>query len=402
MGLGKTVEVLALVVANPCPLRRESCNAQISDNMMRSSERSTNACGVEVVCMCGVNETIEGDPENVLAELVMCSKCNEWSHMHCVGLNLAMDVSKWTCSKCLSMEVMQAGLIDSPATLIVCPAPILSQWESEIDKHIVRGSLKVVKYLGQEQPGCSKKNNIVTPYDLAMADIVLTTYDVLRHDFHCNPDRSSIRSLRYEKRYHVIPTPLTSVRFWRVVVDEAQMVESSTAKATEMVKKIASINLWCVTGTPISRGLEDLFGLFAFLRSEPYGHKHWWNQLIQRPLESFHDKYEYEMALNILINVLKPSLGGVMWRSSKIDVSHEIRLPDQTICRCTLQFSKIERHFYERQHRDCQGAAQKALPKATRKALDAQLSQGANGHIKIKEEDILHDRLLTKKEELVD
>ena len=39
---------------------------------------------------------------------------------------------------------------------------------------------------------------------------------------------------------------------------------------------------WCVTGTPISRGLEDLFGLFAFLRVSPWGDSRaWWNKAVQ-------------------------------------------------------------------------------------------------------------------------
>lgn len=134
-------------------------------------------------------------------------------------------------------------------------------------------------------------------------------------------------------RYEVVPTPLTRLRWWRVVLDEAQMVESSTAKAAEMALKLSTVHRsgpawlasslpgvwatltptcgvqsatavwwpllcivppvtwllqdappprslvafcvwcfnmhacrWCVTGTPISRGLEDVQGLMAFLK----------------------------------------------------------------------------------------------------------------------------------------
>ena len=38
------------------------------------------------------------------------------------------------------------------------------------------------------------------------------------------------RSLRYDKRYVALPSPLTAVMFWRICLDEAQMVESTTAK----------------------------------------------------------------------------------------------------------------------------------------------------------------------------
>ena len=42
----------------------------------------------------------------------------------------------------------------------------------------------------------------------------------------------------------VMPTPLTRLRWWRVCLDEAQMVESSTAKAAEMALKLHTVHRW--------------------------------------------------------------------------------------------------------------------------------------------------------------
>ena len=75
------------------------------------------------------------------------------------------------------------------------------------------------------------------------------------------------RSLRQMCNWQVVPTPLTRLRWWRVCLDEAQMVESSTAKAAEMALKLDAQHRWAVTGTPLSRGLEDLFGLLVRCRS---------------------------------------------------------------------------------------------------------------------------------------
>lgn len=388
MGLGKTVETLALIAANPAKhierIRKSTCKDTKKD---LSTE--------EISCICGVSALFEYGQVHVPL-LIKCSICGVWSHLHCHGLNSFSDHSNWKCSKCCSMEVIHSELIESRATLIVCPVPILSQWESEIEKHVVHGGFKVIKYLGQEQPKSNASSRVVTPNDLADADIVLTTYDVLRHDLYRNPDRTAGRSLRYEKRYHIVPTPLTSVKFWRIVVDEAQMVESSTAKATEMVKKIAAVHLWCVTGTPISRGLEDLFGLFSFLKLEPYGYKGWWSRLIQQPLES---KEGYKAALSRLVKLLKPSLGGIMWRSSKADVAHEIRIPKQYVCTTELDFSNIEKHFYARQHQACCGVAKSALTKSSKWSKVSTEDSKVHDQIITIEEGEAEDRLLTKKEE---
>lgn len=63
-----------------------------------------------------------------------------------------------------------------------------------------------------------------------------------------------------------------------------------------------------------------------------------------------------------MIKLLKPSAGGLLWRTSKADVSHELALPPQHHHTVSLSFSAIERHFYSRQHSECVGAARDTLP----------------------------------------
>jgi hypothetical protein len=41
----------------------------------------------------------------------------------------------------------------------------------------------------------------------------------------------------------------------------------------------------CVSGTPIQRGLEDLYGLLKFLKAEPFDSRFWWNHALQGPYE---------------------------------------------------------------------------------------------------------------------
>ena len=40
-----------------------------------------------------------------------------------------------------------------------------------------------------------------------------------------------------------------------------------------------------MTGTPLSRGLEDLYGLFFFMHAKPWADALWWREALQRPFE---------------------------------------------------------------------------------------------------------------------
>ena len=46
------------------------------------------------------------------------------------------------------------------------------------------------------------------------------------------------------RRLQVMPTPLTRLRFWRVCLDEAQMVERSTAHAAKMAQRLETVHRW--------------------------------------------------------------------------------------------------------------------------------------------------------------
>lgn len=71
---------------------------------------------------------------------------------------------------------------------------------------------------------------------LAEQDVVITTYDVLRSELNYvdipHSNSKDGRRFRNQKRYMAVPSPLVAVEWWRICLDEAQMVECPTAKVS--------------------------------------------------------------------------------------------------------------------------------------------------------------------------
>ncbi|RHZ01732.1 hypothetical protein DYB26_014767, partial [Aphanomyces astaci] len=185
--------------------------------------------------------------------------------------------------------------------------------------------------------------------ELAKFDVVLTTYEALRDDLHHVSDASS-SCLRRRKRYRIVASPLTHVTWWRICMDEAQLVENTQAKASLMALALKSTLRWCVSGTPFSTDLWEVYGTLAFLQVQPpcFQDKAWWRAVMGRFASS------------------SPRLGevvqGLMWRNEKKDVVDQINLPPQTVETSWLRLSEIETHFYNQQMEECTKALDENRP----------------------------------------
>lgn len=151
-------------------------------------------------------------------------------------------------------EYLGEDVKTAPATLIVAPSALKKQWLSELNKHAP--GLRVMLYEGLSQSAReegSKANALITK--LSGQDVVVTTYNVLTCELDYalgEPDRAR----RAPRKYHRPRSPLTQLCWWRVCLDEAQMIESSVSKAATLARLIPRVNAWGVTGTPVKDSVE--------------------------------------------------------------------------------------------------------------------------------------------------
>ncbi|KAL9373566.1 hypothetical protein Peur_033186 [Populus x canadensis] len=143
-------------------------------------------------------------------------------------------------------------------TLIVCPSSVCSTWKNQLLEHTEKGSLKLHKYYGDSK--------IKDVEELKRYDIVLTTYGAFANE-------------SFERW-----CPLLKIEWWRVILDEADVIKNANAMQSKAVAGLTARRRWAVTGAPIQNGSFDLFALIAFLRLDPLSKKSYWQSLLERPL----------------------------------------------------------------------------------------------------------------------
>jgi E3 ubiquitin-protein ligase SHPRH len=158
-------------------------------------------------------------------------------------------------------------------------------------------------------------------------DVVLMSYEQLRDQLYASGSHTSL---------------LAQFGFWRVVLDEAQLVANSSSVAAVVASSLWRRHAWVVTGTPISSKLDEIKGLLEFLAAEPYHHGPVWRGLLQ-------NSYEAQSVGGLLS--LRSLLRGVMLRRSKADVAGELELPPCTREDKWVQLSSVERLCYEQSKR---------------------------------------------------
>lgn len=273
-----------------------------------------------IKCICG-------GALNKKEPCVKCPGCEKEQHVNCVAFK---ENFQYFCPVCWTKQ----KLVLSKATLIISPSSICDQWLEEIQRH-----MKPEAFSNEVFVYDTVKNNFIQPSVLASYDIVITTYSRLKAELNHAISNESSRKLRNEERFLKQCSPLTQINWWRLCLDEAQMVENDCSQISQMAKLIPAENRWSITGTPIQKSINDIFHLMDFLRIEPFTDKALWKSMLYLP-------YLYGQKTPLCSTVSQ-----FFWRNSKEDVSDELQIPEQTVRCHILKFTAVEQNFYLRQHR---------------------------------------------------
>ncbi|KAF4455255.1 hypothetical protein F53441_2405 [Fusarium austroafricanum] len=234
----------------------------------------------------------------------------------------------------------QTNLTPSGATLIVTPPSLRDQWVSEISRHAP--GLSVTVYEGRKKIADVDEKQVID--ELASYDIIITTYPVLSAELHYTTTPPE-RSRRHARVYERPKSPLVQISWWRICLDEAQMIESGYSQAAKVARVLPRVNAWGITGTPVKDDIEDLQGLLLFLQYEPYcSVNHVWLDLIRN----------HKPAFQRLFNT-------ITLRHTKSLVRDELVLPPQKRFVISMPFTAVEEQHYQSLYREMAEACELSL-----------------------------------------
>uniref|UniRef100_A0A0L0NRG2 RING-type domain-containing protein n=1 Tax=Candidozyma auris TaxID=498019 RepID=A0A0L0NRG2_CANAR len=131
-------------------------------------------------------------------------------------------------------------------------------------------------------------------------------------------------------------SPLMLSQWWRVIMDEVQMVSSVASNAFNTASLIPRFHSWGVSGTP-----ARLVAVLQFLRFPPFNYdisKYCWKKVTQYP-ESNVDFVKVWLTLAL--------------RHTKAMVDDDIKLPPQRRILLTVPFTKVEQDKYNQMFESC-------------------------------------------------
>jgi SNF2 family DNA or RNA helicase len=214
----------------------------------------------------------------------------------------------------------EAGRLDAPA-LVVAPTSLMGNWQAEAARFAP--DLRVLLLHGKDRKASFDR--------IESADVVLTTYALLGRD------EAALR----KHRYHLL------------ILDEAQYIKNSRAKAAQTVRLLDARHRLCLTGTPVQNHLGELWSQFHFLMPGLLGDEKTFNTAFRKPIEKEGDI----LRKDLLARRLKP----FMLRRTKDKVATE--LPPKTEVMLPIELDGAQRDLYE--------TVRVAMDKKVREAIDS-------------------------------
>ncbi|VDI13420.1 SWI/SNF-related matrix-associated actin-dependent regulator of chromatin subfamily A3 [Mytilus galloprovincialis] len=197
-------------------------------------------------------------------------------------------------------NLVSKKLVKSRATLVICPASLIHQWKTEIERRVKGSRLKVMLYHGPD-----RESDILR---LADNDVVLTTYNLVAKEVGAadinaedpakdeDPDEEDKKD-ELSAVKHKSDSKMLRIAWDRIVLDEAHNIKNHKSLTAVAVCRLRAGFRWALTGTPIQNKLLDIFSLLRFLRCSPFDEYKLWKKQVERD-NSGHSR------LNVLVKCL--------------------------------------------------------------------------------------------------
>lgn len=232
------------------------------------------------------------------------------------------------------------------ATLILAPVSVMSNWSTQIEKHVKsEHALRVMFYHGtREEP--------ITPKTIANYDVVISTYESVSSEWHSQKSTSRPKN-----------SGLFSFKWRRVILDEGHAIRNPKAKKTVAVTELNAQSRWVLTGTPIINNLKDLYSLVRFLRlSGGLNDLQVFNSSIIRPVMQ---------GYSVGNRVLQMLMSGICLRRKKEMKFIDLRLPKLTEYKYPVKLLPHEQEKYDAFDKQAKGTLELYRNQAGQDATEA-------------------------------
>ncbi|KAH9825255.1 SNF2 family N-terminal domain-containing protein [Melampsora americana] len=369
MGLGKTISIISLIATTLVQARNFGQN-QTSSSSQPPQENSSSSSTARTTIKDSNASTANEDDHMMIIE---GSSSNPKKRQKETKSSIKKKEATIDRNRLIKMK--------SRATLIICPLSTVQNWESQIEEHVRKGSTSTSK----DQPDtglsvCVYHGNSRTTDTKVLADhdVVITTYSLLGYEYSrqnrkeedgigqdssdggieeldgsgnpltMNDSNENSKRKRPQKRKRKgdgLPSPLQSIEWFRVVLDEAHMIkEHSTIQSRAACDLLAERRV-CLTGTPLQNSLNDLFSLVAFLRLEPFTDRVFWTTHIGTPAK---------LGDKLGVSRLKLIMRQIALRRTKNSIDKNgkpiLSLPPKRDTIVYLELDEIEKKFYSTYH----------------------------------------------------
>lgn len=220
-------------------------------------------------------------------------------------------------------------------TLIIAPLSVMSNWTTQIERHVKRASaLNVLTY-----HGAGRKR--MTAQDFEEYDVVISTYGNLAAEYLPRNCTEPPKIPRDEGIF--------SAHWERVVLDEGHTIRNQSTKIAKAATALLAKSRWVLSGTPIVNTIKDLGSMLKFLHIEGgLQHSDIFNSVLTRPLAKEHAREaptssQMSSAALILQNIMR----ALCLRRKKEMAFVNLDLPVMTEHVQTISFRTDEKKKYE-------------------------------------------------------